>query len=265
VVSPNESELREIVALKNVLIQAQQDELDRVKGEMARGSSVYVLMSKGQREEWERMKGVEEAFRLVEKLREVVPSNVKWVDKNVHKVIKNVVRLKEAERAAGLGCNLMILGKDGGMDVFQKQIDGIKADKEVIDKIVKEIQAVCRNQDKESEIVKHNALIGKQLLNQFAVILALINDHCQTTFNLYDLNFTTQEDLIRTKIQLTSLEDEKMTLKSQLNKNASELTSLYDQLTLLKSKNSRLSQKICLLQRFLKSKPALMQNYLTFS
>jgi hypothetical protein len=44
-----------------------------------------------------RYKAIDKTFTLVDKLRNTVPPNIKWIDKNVHKVIGNIIKLKELE------------------------------------------------------------------------------------------------------------------------------------------------------------------------
>lgn len=57
--SPTVAEMTEIITLKNILIQAQQEELDKLKNELVRGTSVYVLMNQKEKQEWDELKGIE--------------------------------------------------------------------------------------------------------------------------------------------------------------------------------------------------------------
>ena len=71
--------------------------LDKIKQEIVKGNSIYVQMSRTEKEQWERYKAIDTTFTFVERLRNSVPQNVKWVDKNVHKVIENIIDLKDRE------------------------------------------------------------------------------------------------------------------------------------------------------------------------
>ena len=85
----------EIISFKNILIQAQQEELDNLKNEIVKGKSVYVLMAANEKIEWDKYRAIGNSFTLVDKLRASVPPNTKWIDKNVHKVIQSAIELYE--------------------------------------------------------------------------------------------------------------------------------------------------------------------------
>ena len=54
-------------------------------------------MHQAELEEWKKYRAIDTTFTLVDKLRNAVPKNVKWIDKNVHKVIRNILELKDKE------------------------------------------------------------------------------------------------------------------------------------------------------------------------
>ena len=58
-------------------------------------------MPRTEREQWEKYKAIDSTFNFIERLRNVVPQNIKWIDENVHKVIENIIQLKDKEM-----CNL---------------------------------------------------------------------------------------------------------------------------------------------------------------
>lgn len=72
--------------------------MDSIKNEYFKGTGVYVFMPQSEKQEWDKYRAVGHAFTLVDKLRSSVPQNIKWVDKNVHKVIQSAIELYQIEQ-----------------------------------------------------------------------------------------------------------------------------------------------------------------------
>ena len=60
-----------LVHLKNILINEQQEELDRLKNEIIWGEDVYVMMNVREWEEWLKVKHIDKGTWLVAKMKKM--------------------------------------------------------------------------------------------------------------------------------------------------------------------------------------------------
>lgn len=165
-------------------------------------------MNRQEKEEWDKYRSIDTTFSLVEKLRTSLPNNVKWVDKNVHKVIQNIIKLKNQE--LGMSHNywntLFLISYVNNFIVcsnetyaFQESIKDIKRKQKYVSRFIKEVSS----QEKQK-----NKLLGNDIINQYALVLSLMNENCMNSLYLHERNFEMQEQLVRIKMRNTQLEDE---------------------------------------------------------
>ena len=233
----------EIISFKNILIQAQQEELDNLKNEIVKGKSVYVLMTANEKIEWDKYRAIGNSFTLVDKLRACVPPNTKWIDKNVHKVIQSAIELYEHQKSY-IPFNL------------DKNLKQLKSKQEYLNQMINDIQDMDKNKTNN---------FGKNFMNYYAIILTLLNENSKNSTIMYECNFEAYQQVMNLKIQNANLEDEIDRLQKEMKVKSERIESLNGQINMLKSKNSRIFQENCLLNRFLSSKPGQAKDYISLS
>ena len=102
---------------------------------------------------------------------------------------------------------------------------------------------------------------GISLMNQYGVIIGLINQNCQSSLSFYDQIMTLQDEILKIKVKNSQLDEEVERLKKSEQENEHIMKTIKEQISLLKCKNSKLYQEI----GFLKAKSGQSREYMNIT
>jgi chromosome segregation ATPase len=115
----------------------------------------------------------------------------------------------------------------------------MKQKQEMLLKIMHDLSNIAKDKNKAS---------GIPIINQYAIIFALVNQNCWNSLHLYDQVFTLQDELLRLRVKNSQLEEEADRLAKSTDNSEQALKTAKEQISILKCKNSRLFQEIGFLQ-----------------